>query len=452
MKVLIVDDGHYIVEYLKHLLDWKIYGVDLVMTTTNPIEAKEILRQSAIDILITDIRMPEVSGIDLLEYVVAMRLKAKVIFLSGYSDFEYAQKAIRLGAFDYLLKPVDKEDMEKVVRSVIKTIKDSRTETSAFWDSANGLSYLVSAISGNDSLAPVHTPQCNYEQERMCFFKCTLIDEEDATNLKDKLKDLDALIWLFPSLAFGVASESTAERIKDAFSAILLSEPFQLHKKQLVRQIFYLFLYNEEVKPADFHILQNAEEFSNLESRKWESARQKIQKRFPQLISRKHKIIYLLEVAYYLYFATDRVPTKQFLDWLIKRIENPVEVYESVVFTISRLSQGEELPIEDIVDTIRTYISGHLDEALSLEELGQIVHLHPVYLSKFYKQTTGENLSAHITLKRMERAAKLLVESNLHVVDIARMVGYKKAQYFIKLFKEQYRVTPQVYRQNNSDS
>lgn len=113
MRLLIVDDGHYIVEYLKHLLDWGSFGIEHIETSTNSIEAKQILSQNHIDILITDIRMPEVSGIDLLQLINEMSLRTKVVFLSGYSQFDYAQKAVRLGALDYLLKPVDKEDMEK---------------------------------------------------------------------------------------------------------------------------------------------------------------------------------------------------------------------------------------------------------------------------------------------------------------------------------------------------
>ena len=100
----------------------------------------------------------------------------------------------------------------------------------------------------------------------------------------------------------------------------------------------------------------------------------------------------------------------------------------------------------DIVRAIRDYILGHLGDGLSLEELGGIVHLHPVYLSKLYKQETGENLSSYILRARLEKSAHLLEVSHLHVMDIARMVGYRKPQYFIKLFKELYGITPYQYR------
>lgn len=148
MRLLIVDDGHYIVEYLKHLLDWNKFGIHQIVTSTNSVEAKQLLNQNQIDILITDIRMPEVSGIDLLEHINENMLKTKVVFLSGYSQFDYAQKAIRLGALDYLLKPVDKEDMEKAMKQVLKSIDEQQLKPQIMWEKFDGLGYLLSVIGG----------------------------------------------------------------------------------------------------------------------------------------------------------------------------------------------------------------------------------------------------------------------------------------------------------------
>lgn len=145
-----MDDGHYIVEYLKHLLDWGKFGIDRIQTTTNSVEAKRILEQSPVDILITDIRMPEISGIHLLEHVKALNLATKVIFLSGYSEFEYAQQAVRLGAFDYLLKPVDKEDVEKAIKKVTCEIGKSQQEGAPSLDKIDGFRYLLSLLSAHE--------------------------------------------------------------------------------------------------------------------------------------------------------------------------------------------------------------------------------------------------------------------------------------------------------------
>lgn len=447
MKVLIVDDGHYIVEYLKHLLNWCQFGVNQVETTTNSIEAKRMLEESPTDILITDIRMPEVSGIDLLEHVSMLRLKTKVILLSGYSEFEYAQKAIRLGAFDYLLKPVDKEDMEKVIRSVTKEIAESQPESDTIREPYDSLGYLLSVLSENGVLIQECKPlSIGCEQKPMRFFKLPAADTEEMSKLREAVDGPDMFIWTTSSTLTGMIPEQDVGRVKAALPSITLSEPFQFNLKDSVRSSFYQFFYQEEVVPGDFSMLQNIDAFSKLESRKWECSRQKIQKQFPKFMHRKQKIMYLLEVIYYLYLTHDKLHAGEILDWIILRLEQPEDVYEYVMLAVSRLGREADLSNGDIIDNVRKHITGHLAEALSLEELGGIVHLHPVYLSKFYKQETGENLSSYISVKRLERAARLLNDSQLHVMDISQMVGYKKSQYFIKLFKERYGVTPQQYR------
>ncbi|WP_162551117.1 response regulator transcription factor [Paenibacillus tepidiphilus] len=271
MKLLIVDDGHYIVEYLKHLLDWSKYGVTHLETMINSVQARQRLAAGDVDLLITDIRMPEVSGIDLLRYISEQELKTKTIILSGYSQFDYAQNAIRLGALDYLLKPVDKDDMEKAMKQAFMCIGKEQRLTGG--EEGSGSGEAVAAGQG---------------------------EPEPPGNQAD-------------GAAAGQAKICNAE----------------------------------------------------------------------------------------------------------------------------------------LVRSIHTYISEHLGDTLSLDDLGKAVHLHPVYLSRLYKQETGENLSGYITLKRLERAAKLLTDSRLHVLDIAQMVGYRKPQYFIKLFKEQYGTTPYQYRRQS---
>ena len=103
---------------------------------------------------------------------------------------------------------------------------------------------------------------------------------------------------------------------------------------------------------------------------------------------------------------------------------------------------------QTIINKVQTYIDDHLSQGLSLDELGKVAYLHPVYLSKIIKQEMGENVSNYISRKRLEKASRLLQDSELRIIDIAHMVGYKKNQYFIQLFKIEYGLTPYQYRRN----
>lgn len=98
---------------------------------------------------------------------------------------------------------------------------------------------------------------------------------------------------------------------------------------------------------------------------------------------------------------------------------------------------------------MKKYIAEHVGEDLSLEILGEVAHLHPAYLSKTFKEETGKNLSAYITDVKMERAAELLSGTDRWVHEIMESVGYQKSQYFSKIFKEKYGVTPNEYRRTH---
>jgi two-component system response regulator YesN len=444
MRLLIVDDGHYIVEYLKHLLDWKSLGVEYIETTTNSINAKQILNNNDFDILITDIRMPEVSGIDLLQHVEENGLKTKVIILSGYSQFEYAQQAVRLGAVDYLLKPVDKEDMEKAMRKVTLFIQKKMKNTPVAWDKLDGLGYLLNIISEHcpprDEYKPVHSALVD---ESFCFFQVRESEERDEMILRDYSLEYKSFIWRTGSKLIGLVPASGADSLTSILPNLIVSEKFEFSQRNVVRHLFYRFIYEEKVCPSDLEIVRT---LPSIEPGECELARKQIQRNFAQLASRKHKIIYLLELTSTLYTMDTKLQQADVVDWIFTQLSTPDSALPIIMISLSQLFNGNKSSNQMIIQTIHDYIVCHISDDLSLEELGKIVHLHPVYLSKFYKQETGQNLSGHIAMKRLEKAAQLLINSNLHVVDISQLVGYKKTQYFIKLFKDQYGTTPYQYR------
>lgn len=449
MKLLIVDDGHYIVEYLKHLLDWKLFGIHHIQTSTNSIEARELLDQNQIDILITDIRMPEVSGIDLLEHIHQHKLKTKVIFLSGYSQFDYAQKAIRLGILDYLLKPVDKEDMERAMEKAVKIIKAQPAAAAIDWESFDGLGFLLSILCEAPVEAAANVP--NYEQyadlfgeDRFCFFKIPMHSANEEAAIRDYNNGLDCFVWAAESMLAGIVRHTDAETVAARINHIELSDSFQFSRKNRVRHHFYHFFYNEQVSANDYAWRKDCGAF--LLTADTETLRKAVYKKYNQLEHNKDQLLFVMELIYTLHKASTSLTQADITNWMFNGLHTPEQTLQSMLACISQNEKTKKLSNERTIHMIKEYIESHLGDSLSLEELGDHVHLHPVYLSKLYKQETGENLSAYISARRLEKASRLLVESNLHVVDISQMVGYKKTQYFIKLFKDEYGITPQQYR------
>lgn len=119
LKVLLVDDEPFILQGLKILIDWEQEGFEVVKTAANGEEALEYLRGEQVDLIIADIKMPVVTGLELLEKIRREKISdAHFVILSGYADFEYARKAIRYDCTDYILKPVDREELLKVLNKV----------------------------------------------------------------------------------------------------------------------------------------------------------------------------------------------------------------------------------------------------------------------------------------------------------------------------------------------
>ncbi|MFZ5988775.1 MAG: response regulator, partial [Bacillota bacterium] len=127
LKVLLVDDEPFVLEGLKIMIDWEKYGFSICGEAANGEDALEIIKTCNPHLVITDIRMPVMDGFKLIESVYeASNVKPKFIILSGYDDFTYVKNAMRYGISDYILKPLDEEELDKVVEKVAKQIVEQR--------------------------------------------------------------------------------------------------------------------------------------------------------------------------------------------------------------------------------------------------------------------------------------------------------------------------------------
>ena len=123
MNILLVDDDRFIIEALREKINWDKLHIDIVYVAYSLTQAQNIIREHPINLMISDIEMPQGSGLELLSWIRNEKYDIKTIFLTNYADFNYAQKAIELQSFEYYLKPINFEKLEFIIQKAISKIE-----------------------------------------------------------------------------------------------------------------------------------------------------------------------------------------------------------------------------------------------------------------------------------------------------------------------------------------
>jgi len=123
VKALIVDDEKNVRKVLRQLGEWESVGINEVLEATNGIEALKIIEKEIPDLIFTDIKMPKMGGLQLIERLNQQSYTGKVILVTGYDDYTFMRKAIQLNSFDYLLKPIDPEAFQQVLTKAVDSFK-----------------------------------------------------------------------------------------------------------------------------------------------------------------------------------------------------------------------------------------------------------------------------------------------------------------------------------------
>lgn len=127
-KLVLVDDEYYAIEGMKQMLDWSKYDISIVGTATDGTQGLEIIRELGADIVIADIKMHELDGLEMIGILREEGFKGKIIIISGYQSFEYAQTAIDYKVDKYLTKPLDAEEFETVIKNLAAELKEDLGE------------------------------------------------------------------------------------------------------------------------------------------------------------------------------------------------------------------------------------------------------------------------------------------------------------------------------------
>ncbi|WP_170311601.1 response regulator transcription factor [Vallitalea okinawensis] len=130
MKVMIIDDSHLVLNGLRKLIPWEALGISLIGEAINGDEGYKKIIELQPDVVITDVKMPVMSGIDMCERIYKSPLQPEIIILSAYDDFNYAKNAMKFGVKDYILKPINRDKVDELIANLKRLKKDYERKNS----------------------------------------------------------------------------------------------------------------------------------------------------------------------------------------------------------------------------------------------------------------------------------------------------------------------------------
>ncbi|MWV43444.1 response regulator [Paenibacillus sp. HJL G12] len=149
-KTLIVDDEILDLEGMRTFIPWTDLGLEVVDAVNNGFEAMSVLEKETIDVLVTDVHMPSMSGLELVKKAKELYGRIKVIFVSGYQDFNYVKQAISLNAYSYVLKPMDDQELIDALKKIVKELdgEKQREKTEQAYRQIAKNEYLLQLLEG----------------------------------------------------------------------------------------------------------------------------------------------------------------------------------------------------------------------------------------------------------------------------------------------------------------
>lgn len=399
LKVIVVDDEVMTRRGLIDFVPWEEHGFEVYGEAADGEEALDLARRVHPDLAICDIRMPKMDGITFAQHLKEIVPECRLIFLSGYSDKEYLKSAIKLNAVDYLEKPVNMQELNALLLRV-------RDDFSSEISRLNRKNKLQSKIDLS------HQYLLNSMMKR-------IIDDQEY----DQAQFADLLEHMGLDFPFGRQYRTVVIENKKEPSYQSLTQSLKDLKSMEKMSILI-------AEKDDDLVIVHTDEVSAL----------RLKKIYDDLLAQE-KGSYEAGIGAYVDCLEDLESSyhdaKEAIAWFGYKYPN------ELVF-----DDGSGSTNSAIRDTER-FISENYDEKITIQDIADEVYLTPQYLCKVFKDETGTTINNYITDMRMEKAKELLMDRNLKLYEIAAQVGYRDPNYFTRVFKRYFKMSPSEYREKN---
>lgn len=436
MKVLLVDDEIFTIRMLQSLIHWKELGLEITGCAQDGQEAYEKTVRENPDIIISDIRMPGMSGLELLKKVKQYNGGIRVILMSAYADFSYVQEGMKSGCCDYILKPVDEGELETSLRKVVLEIQGQKEQEKVISKSVEQLDkirlyqYMKTGHGKNKLKKPGQPYPVKFQRYSVFLMQIDpdTIDEYNAsrniemgeegyvTRILEQILSLrtrNFMVFDYEEGCWTILLEEL-EGAKREETAEILIENMRADMGIQMNICFSSVGRGMEELPSLF------EEVKNLSKYRFYVGEEAILG--CGYNCKKEEIQELCEIG------TEKDKADRSGNQESGLLSEQVASYSTPV--------RESLAL----------IEERYNENLSLEEICEKIAVSKTYFCYLFKRETGMSLWNYLTFVRLNHARELLETTELKNYEIAFQVGYENPSYFSRLFKKYEGVTPNEYR------
>ncbi|EKQ50206.1 MULTISPECIES: response regulator [unclassified Clostridium] len=477
-RLLVVDDEKLARQYIKTMVGSSSIEINEILECENGEEALKILKEKTIDVLITDICMPRVNGINLIKKINEIGYNVKIIVVSSFDNFNYAVEVFSYGAREYILKPIKEEKMNKTLQKLDFELTEERRQEKLLYKIRNH--YLKYFIMNNDiKLDEVKAVEEKYAHKVFSgyYVVCcsSFIDEPDEMKYKFiNLKEVEG------HMTFIVAADDIKELLNNEWK-----EYFVGVSKEYKGIINIRTAYKEatearcEVFVKGLHYCVKESEPN--EQKKYETVPEYFSEQFAQLIGTEklenafikfQMILFKAHIGiiepekiiklFHSILEEVNINFNNIIDFdiqsfyslkqpfLYKNIKEYYNAFEVVIYKIRERLQLEfgDSKNKEKINTAVYYIKENYTKNLNMAVVSNYISMNYSLFSINFKQFTGVNFVDYLKTIRINKAKRMLEETDEKIVNISKMIGYDNYKHFMKTFKMICGVSPSEYRKN----
>lgn len=452
LRVLIVDDDKLTRKGLISFMPWDEYSMEIIGEACNGIEALKFLENNQVDLVLTDLDMPLMSGMDFIRTAIPLYPQLYFVVLTIHNDFCYIQDALRLGAIDYIAKvQLDKENfsavLERIKNRISSDIKDNYSmvdnwEKRIFYQD----SVYVFMTMDDDSEYISLFDNLGYTTTRAGGGVCFCFEEQVEIEKFDEFLGGD---WMFIKLldVLGMKYIDVYFEIMKYRKSSMFYE-YNVSRRLITHHISELNQYDKELSDADFNLLKTS--WLSMNWVKDSSVFDKIRIDLKDSHLTPSKLLHIV-------LAIENAWNNSYSDTLKQRVSVPpsfhswaaieewlFSVYEKTNFLKESFQFSPE--VMDGILTAKQIINSEYSNRIHSDDIARRVNMSRSYFSQCFSKIIGISFSDYLRNCRIEKSQEYLADTTYSVQTIAEKIGYIDEKYFSRIFKKTTGILPSEYR------